>query len=325
MSKGFTLIELSIVLVIIALIMSALLTIGINKTEEARLDLTNERLDKIEDAIGAYVQRNLMLPCPAPGGDAIGAAGYGAADCTNNVIDLSGVPAADIIVGTIPVADLFLPDEYMFDGWGRRFTYAVEQRFTTEAGFLEPDISAIDNASCAGSAPLCKVGQLTVYVREDDSTTPPSRTTQAVVVLVSHGKNGHGAWLKNGGVNARHDASSTDLAELENAHDETDDTTFDNEFTQTAHTADFDDVVRFMERWRVVEAAGGIIDKEVCKIAYRTNEPYDRLATPKTGVVGCEDETDPGDFTKADPLCTDRQSQLASAILDLCFIANPAP
>ncbi|MCC7259625.1 MAG: prepilin-type N-terminal cleavage/methylation domain-containing protein, partial [Alphaproteobacteria bacterium] len=205
-NAGFTLLELSIVIIIISMIASAGLTLGIKRTEGSKKEITQQRMDKIEDAIGAFLVRNGCLPCPADGSLAVSDASFGIGDavapctaCTTNVI--ATVPP--ISAGTVPIVDLQLSDEYMFDGWGRRFTYVIEPTFATTAGFAEANMGAWGT----------KNGAIKVFARGDDSTTPPERTNAAVAVLVSHGDNGHGAWLKDGGANVRFDSGSTDVAE----------------------------------------------------------------------------------------------------------------
>lgn len=305
-NKAFSLIEMSIVIIIISLIASAILTLGIKKTEASKIEVTEKHMSIVEKAIGQYVLRNGALPCPADGANAIKTATFGDAACGTNVITAT---TPDIIVGTVPTATLLIADSYMFDGWGRRLTYIVDARLITRSGFKrykDPTSGTL----------VTKEGGITVYARGDDSTAPPTRTTTAAMVLISHGENGHGAWLKNGGTNTRMDSGSTDLAELENAHDTASDISFDEEFTQMLPTSTFDDIVHYKEYWQVIKEAGGIVDDTLCELAYRTLSYTNTSVTPVEGPVGCT-----GDNAN---ICIERQLIMAQAVLDLCVVSNPA-
>lgn len=66
-TRGFTLIEISIVLVVIGLLLSGGL-LGIAPVlQSSRVTETNSKLDLIEDALILYALRNSCLPCPATG------------------------------------------------------------------------------------------------------------------------------------------------------------------------------------------------------------------------------------------------------------------
>lgn len=309
---GFTLIELSVVLVIISLIAAAFLNMGIKQTDVSKVELTNTRLDRIEDALGQFLLETGHLPCPAEGGAKFNERAYGVADdaaCGNTLIDEHAIH-----VGTVPVITLGLADEYMLDAWNRRFTYVVDAGFITREGFEqalpieEPDVA--------------KQGSIMVLSRDDDIAGPPERTNSdegvgAVMVLISHGPNGHGAWPKGGGT-ARLNLKSVDEAEIENAHATGDMYSIDNQFTQTDRTGTFDDIVRYRLRWQAIMLAGGIVDPATCQMVWRANNNTSDVASPKLGSVGCFNEE-----YELNPLCTVRQRDLARTLLQLCFVRDP--
>ncbi len=124
----------------------------------------------------------------------------------------------------------------MFDPWGGRFTYSVDKRATGNAAFTT--YPPTDTT----------IGSMTV---KDGSTG--NRTTHAVLVIVSHGPNGHGAFQLSG---ARKSSASVGTDELSNCHCAHDggDATFDSTFVmqpavaQVNFTGIFDDTVRYYER-----------------------------------------------------------------------------
>lgn len=71
--------------------------------------------------------------------------------------------------------------------------------------------------------------------------------TQAMVALISHGANGHGAFSGHGSaIAARTNAGITDADELENASQNPDYTNnFNASFIKKVHTSSFDDIVRY--------------------------------------------------------------------------------
>src|SRR3954464_9910102 len=80
---GFTLIEMSIVLIIISLLASTVFTL-IPTQQNAQLSNVNiANLDIIQSAINTYVAQNNALPCPAPSNSGLSTSGFGVStDCT---------------------------------------------------------------------------------------------------------------------------------------------------------------------------------------------------------------------------------------------------
>ncbi len=96
-----------------------------------------------------------------------------AATATASGVSLTFV---DEVEGMVPTKTLRLPDDYAFDGYGRRIMYAVDARFTATNAFT--------------SIPASNIGtRMTVL---DQSDNP--KTTTAAYVLVSFGPDGFGAY-----------------------------------------------------------------------------------------------------------------------------------
>ena len=180
---AFTLLEMSVVLVIISLVLAGGLAIFVKFAEQAGYQLTQKRLVKLQDALLEYRQIYGRLPCPADINDATTAATFGLesgdkGEC-GSPPDFQYATDNDVIAGALPVRTLGLSDHYAFDSWGSRILYAVDRRYTNNGGF-----------SIYGAA---STGKLVVTIQASSSTAA------AVYVLLSHGPNRHGAYPRAGG------------------------------------------------------------------------------------------------------------------------------
>jgi prepilin-type N-terminal cleavage/methylation domain-containing protein len=260
---GFTLIEMSIVVAIIAIIIAGTISMGNSMIASAQQANTNNKLDEIETALLSFRLANNRLPCPTdatltdiPANSST--FGYEAGYVTANSPTTSctgGSPAANfsspiasvggttVAEGAIPVRTLNLPDEFQVDGWGRKFAYAVWTPATGTNAFLT-----------YGLNPTC--GAITV-----SNAGGGYRTQAGVYMLISYGPDGHGGYLKSG---TRYFMGSDNTAEQTNCHCNTtaDTGTYlaqyvEQDPTQTTSTdplSVFDDIVRFKERWQMQNA-----------------------------------------------------------------------
>lgn len=190
--RGFTLAEMAIVLVIIALLLGGLLA-PLGAQMESRQRTDNEKtLADIREALIGFAIVNGRLPCPATRTIPTGTGGGtcpGAAGC--EAVTGSGTAATcTSLFGVLPWATLGLPET---DAWNRRFTYRVASVF----GRGMPQTTGF---GCTPSTPpasaafaLCSTGDITI--RNSAATNIAS---QIPAVVVSHGKNGLGAWLPIG-------------------------------------------------------------------------------------------------------------------------------
>jgi type II secretory pathway pseudopilin PulG len=93
--RGFSLVELSILLVIAGLMMAGVLSMMPGKNERASRVATKSRLTEISDAIIAYRDRNGYYPCVASRSDLPNTANYGRTVLTNCVADTSTPAGTD--------------------------------------------------------------------------------------------------------------------------------------------------------------------------------------------------------------------------------------
>ncbi len=139
-TRGFTLVELAVVLVIVALLGGSLLGISTGMMSVQRGETTRAKLKAIDAALVSFVAVNRRLPCPADGTNTTGAEVFGtqANPCTNQAN------------GVVPWAVLGLSASDIEDGWGTRITYRLDP-YLARAGAM--DMSRCDPAGTIAAAP----------------------------------------------------------------------------------------------------------------------------------------------------------------------------
>jgi prepilin-type N-terminal cleavage/methylation domain-containing protein len=208
---GFTLIELSIVLIIISLILGAVLGLGNAQIQASKINSTKQKQQAIKLALTNFISRNNRLPCPSIATLAKGAVGYGieAADkgiCTGT--NINGLVAT----GIVPFSSLGITGENASDGFYNRITYQVALAATNTNG---QTIVGLKGASSTHSAAPILLRSPPNGNQSNDCNPDnyPYNPCSAVVVLVSHGLNGNGSYSEDGVLKAL----PTGADELENA------------------------------------------------------------------------------------------------------------
>jgi prepilin-type N-terminal cleavage/methylation domain-containing protein len=191
-TAGFTLAEMAIVMVIASLLIVSVVSTLTTQVDARNNAETLSRLNQIRDALIGFAQANGRLPCPADGTLVSGAATAGLEPA---MVGNACPVAAKYAV--LPWAALGMPET---DVWGRRFSYYVDPSFA--------DLNAAGTwgAGCgAGPVPvpvapasfaLCSTGALTVKTKTAANKAGTSISVPAVVI--SHGKNGYGAYTSDG-------------------------------------------------------------------------------------------------------------------------------
>ena len=245
---AFSLLELSIVILIIAVLIVGSLTASISAINNAKYKLTKERMNEIYKAMGNYLLVNKALPCPATitltksSSSTYGTAATTAGSCsTGSFIGGSGL-SANLAYGMVPVQTLGLPADMAEDGFGNKFTYIVSR------GFTDPNLTSASSGfgSITPASGFSTATAGFISVKENIAGTYKKDTDEAMFVIISHGNNKFGAY----GVNSTtQNAGSTDVDEQNNYGSTTTFYNTNNYFTLSSVNSDiFDDVVFYKTR-----------------------------------------------------------------------------
>lgn len=236
--RGFTLAELAIAFFIIGLLLAGAFMPLSSQVEVRNIADTKRTMDQIREALIGYAQANGRLPCPARGATATGStdsttwSSYSLSFSAGTEQYHPTSKKCLTALGVVPWSTLGLTET---DAWGRRFTYRVSPAFadatyaddstktTWQSRKTDPtgsqsydstlaspaDQSPTCPSSGASSAPsplptqssfaLCSLGDIAVFTRsESNHATVSALGTGIPVIVISHGKNGNGAWQSNG-------------------------------------------------------------------------------------------------------------------------------
>ena len=159
--RGFTLIEMAIVLIILTLVVGgALVPLGAQIEQRQRAE-TQRTLDEIKEALIGYTLSNGVLPCPSDTDPITG---------NPNGVAITGCTTSVIATGYIPWVTLGVNNH---DAWGNLIRYAVDTKFTT-------------------TFTLQTTGSITIQTRNTAGVTVNLSSAIPAAVL-SLGKNGYGA------------------------------------------------------------------------------------------------------------------------------------
>lgn len=205
--RGFTLTEMAVVLVIVALLIGGMI-LPLSAQMDMRADAeTQKLLSEVGEALYGFAASHPAsdgkpyLPCPDTDDDGTENRAASPGACTSQE-------------GRIPWSTLGLGQA---DAWNNRLRYRVTAAFSNSA-------TGFQLSGSNGTLRICT-----------DYTCGTRLATGIPAVILSHGKNGAGAFNPAGGTNS----APTDADELENA-----DT--DDDFVSKVHTATFDDSVAWI-------------------------------------------------------------------------------
>jgi len=258
LNRGFTLVEILIVVVILGLIMAmaAVLLRAVSITQKR--SLTASRMANVEAAIVQFVMLTRRLPCPADGSQS---ASLGGQEMYNSVTGACITQQN----GVVPWRSLGLSASDILDGWDRRMTYRVAPGLMADKAldlsWCDPagTLTYVAGSPCSITCTSSTLGNCTkpsdvlagkgFLIRNlaltnvmDPAATP---STGAAYVLISHGESGGGAFLDTGILGT---STSTDGTEEQKNYANLDVVGtggyyVDDQSTDIAGAAHFDDVV----------------------------------------------------------------------------------
>ena len=193
---GFTILELSVVISIIGIMLAFFTSFVGSNITQSNINLTKDRMSKIESAIQTYVNQHGHLPCPASRTATIESSTFGTAmNCTDGTDVLLQAPSGEITkIGIVPTRTLGLRDDDMYDAWGRRFSYLAVADLATSDELFKSDVTTMTTGVIQVKD---KNGNQITQYPSSCPTTPASCPINAYI-LISHGKNGIGAYGRNG-------------------------------------------------------------------------------------------------------------------------------
>jgi prepilin-type N-terminal cleavage/methylation domain-containing protein len=229
-ARGFTLIEMAIVMVVIGLVVGGGLAAVGPVIQSAKTSETRARLDTLEAALTLYAMQNSCLPCPAPD------AGDGTADWTGiETGPCNSTTTCGTVRGVVPWRTLGLSRPDGSDAFATRIRYEVTGALV-QTGSME--------RSGTTYTPL---GGLTVTTAAAGAVT-----TAAAYVLVSYGPNRQGGFGETTGTVIPADGIST----VEPANSDANTTYIQDDYIGAAGAGFFDDIVRWRSKPIIVQMCG---------------------------------------------------------------------
>jgi prepilin-type N-terminal cleavage/methylation domain-containing protein len=271
--RGFTLIEIVVVLFIVGVVIT--MAAGITKalTASQKLSITTTRMAAVDIAIVQYVMQQKRLPCPADGtllstdnnAGVESPARTAVAGCTSNEAG-----------GVVPWRSLGLSESDATDGWNHRLTYRVMPALAADSGM---DMSWCDpagtgalaagacNSACNNAAlgsctpPVTFLAGKGLKVRNIAGTTimDPAGVpnTGAAYAMISAGSSGGGAYLSSGQLSATTAVDGTEeLKNYANAAYSAASYYVDDGISDVSGATHFDDVLSRPTVLTVVNKAG---------------------------------------------------------------------
>jgi len=249
-SRGFSLIELAVVLFVTAMLLGSIFIPLQTQVESRNYDQTQRILDQAREALLGYAAAYGYLPCPADYGFVSGGAEGTATNHTTGVCDNAGADSVlggattGVYIGYLPAVTLgFTPTDangYALDAWGlqqNRIRYAVS--FTTVNTVTNPFTrtngirsAGMGNIMAATLMSVCNTGTGTTATGCASAST--TLTNNAIAVIWSLGPNA----ATSGGA-APHESHNAETLANSNR-------TFVKRDLSKATGAEFDDVVTWI-------------------------------------------------------------------------------
>lgn len=184
--KGFSLIELAIVLFIVGLLLGGLLIPLSTSIEQRDREESELQLEQIKEALLGFTIINGRLPCPdcpdAVTGTCNAAAAAEVNDGQEDLVGTAPNRTCRTDVGNVPWVDLQVDEN---DAWGNHFTYRPSAAFSRESN------TAVCGTAAVGiSFELCTDADVDIYTAyANPYGGTPDVVDNVIAVVVSHGSN----------------------------------------------------------------------------------------------------------------------------------------
>ena len=191
-ARGFTLLEMTIVVFIIGLLTAGLIGPVQVQLEARDRHKTMDYMNQASEALYGFALTQRRLPCPDINGDGMAEPPFVVGtrvDCKNQT-------------GYLPWAELGVAPA---DAWGNRLTYRVRDKYFT---WPAQNTACDGNDAATAEFDLCAQGNITIATRGDNADTngnneskfvyPAATPDNVSAVLISHGRNGYGAMGADG-------------------------------------------------------------------------------------------------------------------------------
>ncbi len=238
-NSGFTLLELSIVLLIASML--ATFSVGIGKffLEQNKIRATQIKLRTIANALDIYLIQHDKLPCPAGLKKSTGTA---LTSCSSSNVTEGVYVNNSVARGWVPYEELDLTNDVVYDEWNSKIVYSVPIAMLSNFSKLNDNFDGIS-----------------VY---NDSKSELI-TNEAIYTLVSHGKNGLGAFDKKG-----NQKSDTGISSLEKTNVAASSLSNSDEFIYfTKKTCDDDDTKKCDDLGRYATKMQVVVDNDIKEIS----------------------------------------------------------
>jgi type II secretory pathway pseudopilin PulG len=231
---GFSLLELSIVLLIMTMLLALSLSSGKYFMEQNHIRATYIKLNTIQNSLKAFLVQNKRLPCPA--GLAL-STGQELSSCTSSSATNGIFVTSGVVRGWVPYKTLNLTSDIAYDSWNSKISYTVSTSSVSD--FMQMSTS---------------FNGLTMY----DASTTTSVASDIVYALISYGQNRLGAYNKDSTVNSTKNISSAESMNIPSSSNSS------NNFIYSSTANSYDDLVKYESRMQMVIDCG--IDDISCYI-----------------------------------------------------------
>ena len=174
-TNGFTLIEVAIVMLILAVLISAAILPLRGQRQTANINTARDDIEAIEEALYGFAIANGRLPCPTQPG-------------VGGVEQPAGGICVNGSIGFVPSTTLGLKGDVNCDGllvdpWGRPYLYSVTTVLAGNNTYTRSGVGSIQDVTITALA-----GQPALRICTD-SACGTNLTDEAVAVIISTGEN----------------------------------------------------------------------------------------------------------------------------------------